>query len=128
MFGDSSSSSQPAQELKLQADISLETTRIWLGKLGWTYSRDKKGYVDGHEREDVEYREKDILPRWQEIWVTLREWLDELEIQKSQLPWGIKRRILVTHDETTFNANDGNLYFWKKNGTRSLKSKSKGKA
>src|SRR5215467_14158968 len=45
--------------------ISIPTATRWLGKLGWIYSRDKKGYVDGHEREDVvEYREKIFIPRW----------------------------------------------------------------
>jgi hypothetical protein len=45
--------------------ISIRTAIRWLGKLGWIYSRDKKGYVDGHEREDVvEYREKIFIPRW----------------------------------------------------------------
>jgi len=45
--------------------ISLSTAKRWLGTLGWIYSRDGKGYVDGHEREDVEkYRETVFIPRW----------------------------------------------------------------
>jgi hypothetical protein len=45
--------------------ISLSTAKRWLGKLGWIYSRDGKGYVDGHEREDVvKYRETVFIPRW----------------------------------------------------------------
>jgi hypothetical protein len=39
----------------------------------------------------------------------------------------MKRRILVTHDESTFNANDSTSYSWKKAGTEWLKPKSKGK-
>jgi predicted transcriptional regulator len=45
--------------------ISLTTAKRWLGKLGWIYSRDGKGYVDGHEREDVvQYRETVFIPHW----------------------------------------------------------------
>src|SRR3954471_8045571 len=43
--------------------ISTATASRWLAKLGWIYGRNKKGYVDGHEREDVvEYRMKIFLP------------------------------------------------------------------
>ena len=39
--------------------ISFNTARKWLARLGWIWGRDRKGYVDGHERGDVvDYREK----------------------------------------------------------------------
>ena len=39
--------------------ISTRTACRWLGRMGWMYGRNKKGYCDGHERADVvEYREK----------------------------------------------------------------------
>jgi len=35
-----------------------------LDQLGWIYGRNKKGYVDGHEREDfVQYRQEVFCPR-----------------------------------------------------------------
>jgi hypothetical protein len=37
------------------------------------------------------------------------------------------RRHLVTHDESTFDANDSKSYSWMKAGTEWLKPKSKGK-
>jgi hypothetical protein len=44
--------------------ISDRTARRWFLKLGWIYGRNKKGYCDGHEREDVvEYRNKVFCPR-----------------------------------------------------------------
>jgi hypothetical protein len=44
--------------------ISDRTARRWFVKLGWIYGRNKKGYCDGHEREDVvEYRDKVFCPR-----------------------------------------------------------------
>ncbi|KAG0135508.1 hypothetical protein HOY82DRAFT_600340 [Tuber indicum] len=108
--------------------IGLRTAQRWLGKMGLVYGRDKKGYVDGHEWEDVvAYRQNVFLPAWQRIVKTLREYDDGGEIQKDQLPWGTKRRILVTHDESAFNANDDNQYSWKVKGTEWLKPKGKGK-
>jgi transposase len=50
-----------------------------------------------------------------------------VEIPKPRLPYGEPWRLLVTHDESTFNANDDNPYSWKKKGTQKLKSKSRGK-
>ena len=39
--------------------ISVRTAQRWLAKYGWIYARNKKGYTDGHEREDVgQYRDQ----------------------------------------------------------------------
>jgi len=44
--------------------ILTRTACRWLGRMGWVYGRNKKGYCDGHERPDVvEYREKVFSPR-----------------------------------------------------------------
>jgi hypothetical protein len=44
--------------------ISERTACRWMARMGWVYSRNKKGYCDGHERQDVvEYREKVFCPR-----------------------------------------------------------------
>ena len=127
--------------------ITERTANRWLLRLGWVYQRNKKGYCDGHERQDiVEYREKVFCPRmkvssrqWlflryfklillQEIFKTLREFDDSGEILLDHpLPPNTKRRHLVTHDESTFNANDSTSYSWKKAGTEWLKPKSRGK-
>ena len=46
--------------------IALQTAQRWLGKMGLVYGRDKKGYVDGHKREDVVvYRQNVFWPKWQ---------------------------------------------------------------
>lgn len=109
-----------------ESGISDRTARRWLTKLGWIYSRDKKGYVDGHEREDVvKYRNEVFLPKMKAIEESLVEYTEEGEIEK-QYPYG-PRRILVTHDESTFNANDDQKSHWKPKGIEPLKSKSKGK-
>jgi hypothetical protein len=47
-----------------KTNISERTAQRWLIKLGWLYGRNKKGYCDGHEREDVvRYREEVFCPR-----------------------------------------------------------------
>lgn len=109
-----------------EGKISRRTAHRWLAKLGWIYSRDKKGYVDGHEREDViAYRNNVFLPRMSALEPYLIEFDENGEIPKTY-PDG-PQKILVTHDETTFSANDDKNYHWKKKGVEPLKSKSKGK-
>lgn len=50
----------------------------------------------------------------------------EIPLQTPLLP-EMPRRHLVTHDESTFDANDSKSYSWMKAGTEWLKPKSKGK-
>ena len=58
----------------------------------------------------------------------MREYDDAVEIAfQPPLPSNTRRRHLVTHDESTFNANDSASFSWKKEGTEWLKPKSKGK-
>ncbi len=53
----------PAVDIQGTKPISLRTASRWLIKMGWTYSRTKKGvYFDGHERDDVrKYRDEEFL-------------------------------------------------------------------
>jgi len=45
--------------------VSTRTAQRWFAQCGWIYSRNKKGYIDGHEREDVvQYREEVFIPRF----------------------------------------------------------------
>jgi hypothetical protein len=47
-----------------RSGICTKTAQRWLTKLGWIFGRNKKGYCDGHEREDVvEYRQKVFCPK-----------------------------------------------------------------
>ena len=105
--------------------ISTRTAQRWFAQCGWIYSRNKKGYIDGHKREDVvQYREEVFIPRFRSILPTLREYDDDLEVIKPEA--GGRRRVLVTHDESTFNANDGGTYAWKPKGTEWLRPKGRG--
>ena len=109
--------------------ISTRTAQRWLAKMGWVYSQNRKGYVDGHEREDVvQYRNETFIPRVMAVKPLLREYIDEVELEKDVLDQpDPRRRVLVTHDESTFNANDGKTHSWKPAGKQWLAAKSKGK-
>jgi len=89
----------------------------------------KKGvYVDGHERKDVvEYR-KVFLEEWTKA---SRRFVVFKEDGTWELPPGLlqgeKPLVLVTHDESTFNANDGKRKMWMEDGKQPLRPKGKGK-
>jgi hypothetical protein len=91
--------------------------------MGFTYQDAKKDvYFDGHEREDVvKYREEVFLKAWQEH---SRRFVIFKEDGSWEKPHGLrpneKPLVLVTHDESTFNANDGKHRFWAKKGEQPL--------
>jgi hypothetical protein len=106
------------------------TARRWLEKLRFSWRRVQKGiYVDGHERADVvQYRQEVFLPAFEEIRPFLVTWGEEGRIVMSQnLPPGQKPLVVVTHDESTFNANDGKRELWMEDGKQSLRPKARGK-
>ena len=110
--------------------IRARTARRWLKKLGIVHGRYTKGvYFDGHEREDVvRYRNEVFLPLWrqhQRRFVTFEEdgsWKPPLGLLEGEKPL-----VFITHDESTFNANDGKRQGWMVQGRQPLKPKSKGK-
>ncbi|KAF8436732.1 hypothetical protein BGX38DRAFT_1332954 [Terfezia claveryi] len=77
----------------------------------------RKGvYVDGHEWDDiVVYRQNIFLPQIEEIQSSLRQWDKDGNIIPTCLTPEEKEKILVTHNESTFNANDGKRQMWVKN-------------
>ncbi|KAL5504652.1 hypothetical protein ACEPAH_7315 [Sanghuangporus vaninii] len=92
--------------LNRKKEISLRTATKWMNVMGFRYRRTPSGmYVDGHEREDVvKYRQEHFLPLWQ-------EYEKEMALgdpEKAMRP----RLILVTHDESTFYANDQRKLRW----------------
>ncbi|KAA8907992.1 hypothetical protein FN846DRAFT_754691, partial [Sphaerosporella brunnea] len=110
--------------------VRVRTARRWLKKLGLVFGRYTKGvYVDGHEREDVVfYRQNVFLPRWNYL---QRRLVIFDENGNWKLPPGLKEGerplVLVTHDESTFNANDGKRQGWMTKGHQPLRPKNKGK-
>lgn len=90
--------------------ISLSTARNWLLKeLGWVRSRRKQGlYKDGHEREDVVQYRKEFVEKMKDIERRRIKHKDD----RPHLEEGEKPLIFYTHDEATFQSNDGTRYVY----------------
>lgn len=135
---DDDSRSHPANKTKssLPAYTRLSITerqiRRWLHKLGYSWKDIRKGvYIDGHEREDVVQYRKGFVRRMSEIYksgllVKVDTETGELLMPKD-VPVGKKPIMLFTHDESTFNANDGIRSAWLLKGHQILRPKARGK-
>lgn len=121
------------QENPARLTPRARTARRWLKKMGLHYGRFGKGvYFDGHEREDViEYRQNVFIPRWQTLRTRFCSFHPETMEWTHSIPDptepGRKPIIFVTHDESTFNANDGTQYGWFENKKVPIRPKGKGK-
>ncbi|KAJ6589656.1 hypothetical protein B0H19DRAFT_1304072, partial [Mycena capillaripes] len=102
--------------------ISVWTARRWLKRLDWRYGHRRNGmYIDGHEREDVVAYRTEFVKRWLEEYEP-RMWAYDNDGNAVQAPEGYVlegkykgqpfRIILVTHDESTFYANDRRKTGW----------------
>lgn len=98
--------------------IHERTACRWLKKLSWRYTCKKKGmYVDGHERADVvEYR-KGFVERWKEYEKRFLTFDNDGQPSNTLVGFPVPqvgrfRIILVTHDESTFYANDRRKSKW----------------
>ena len=109
--------------------IRARTARRWLNKMGFSYGTVRKGvYVDGHEREDVkDYRNNVFLPKWRELSERFVQFDENGVWKKPDLPEGVSPLVLVTHDESTFNANDGRRKAWMEKGKQQIRPKGQGK-
>ena len=98
--------------------ISIRTAQRWLWKLDWRYGKKKKGmYVDGHEREDVIEYWKSFVQRWGEYEKRMVTYDNNGNTNPPPNGFDVPqtgrfRLILVTHDESTFYANDRCKNFW----------------
>lgn len=100
--------------------ISERSGRKWLKKFQWRYSRKKNGmYIDGHEREDVvAYRQKFVgrflthyAPRMY-TWDNAGNEAKPVGFNSPDIRNGRFRLIAVTHDKSTFYANDERKTQW----------------
>ena len=121
----------------IQDTLSSRTAAKWLKELGYTYRDVRKGvYKDGHEREDlVQYRQQCFLPALEALKPRMVRWElvtgdngEELRmVYPTALPSGERPIVLIVHDESTFNANDGRSKIWIKDDNIPLRKKSRGK-
>src|SRR5438128_4161038 len=133
--------------------ISEKTAKRWLKKLGFVFSRFTKGiYFDGHERSDVVEFCKKFLEDMTELSIIIllhRNICSEinflyfsryqkmmpvftgnqLEIRTDpELNEFEHLHILVTHDESTFDSNDGRREGWHPRNEQPLRKKSRGRS
>lgn len=111
-------------------DISERTARNWLHKLHFDYDEYRTGssYVDGHERRDVvDYRNQFVTSM--EEWQRRMEHYEGDQMEKVVSPaLGANERkvVLVTQDESIFQAHDGKRIIWQEKTRKDLRPKGEG--
>ncbi|KIJ42627.1 hypothetical protein M422DRAFT_254072 [Sphaerobolus stellatus SS14] len=97
--------------------ISIWTARRWLKQLEWRYGKTKNGmYIDGHQREDVVAYRKGFLECWKEYEKRMILYDNDGNIISTPNGPAVTevryKLILVTHDESTYYANDCHKTKW----------------
>ena len=122
----------PRIHMKATRGVSLSTARRWLHREGFRFTEHRKAlYFDGHERPDVvEYRQNRFIPQIKEYRRRLVEYVVggvEKESAKPVENFVERRLVLVSHDESTFQANDGKKMSWVHEKEHALKKKGAGR-
>ncbi|KIO24591.1 hypothetical protein M407DRAFT_76769, partial [Tulasnella calospora MUT 4182] len=93
--------------------ISERTAHNWLHVMEYRYGKERKGqYVDGHERSDVvKYRQDVFLVKWLDLEERMVVFGKEGEIVSQPDPT-LSRIVPITHDKSTFYANDQRKTRW----------------
>ena len=122
----------PSSDLppNLPRSIGVRTATRWLRRLGFRPTSHKKGaYVDGHERDDVVAHRKEFL----EDMKTLREThlpppppSDERAATPPPNAEFLKQLIVIYHDESIFNTNEGQKWAWATGDQPIIQPKTKG--
>ena len=99
-------------QLGREKPITMRTASTWMHAMGYRYGKGPTGmYIDGHERQDVvEYRQNVFLPLWAKLEECMVLPFSDETVPSSSRPEG--SYILVTHDESTFYANDQHKAYW----------------
>ena len=116
-------------DANLPRRISVRTATQWLHHLGLRPQSHKKGaYVDGHEREDVVKSCREFL---QQICHLKDTHLPPppCSDERAVTPADAKKRkkmVLIYHDESIFNVNEGQPWMWATEDTPIIQPKTKG--
>lgn len=121
----------PRIHMKVGKGISVSTARRWLQGEGFKYTLHKKAiYYDGHDRADViEDRQERFLPAMAGYRQQLVEYQmgDPSEEILKPLPPGVRKLVLLAHDESTCTANDGPKASWVMEGEQPILKKGAGR-
>ncbi|THU79841.1 hypothetical protein K435DRAFT_696926 [Dendrothele bispora CBS 962.96] len=96
-----------------KATISLRTGQRWLKAMEWRFGQKPNGqFKDGHEREDVKRYQEGFCKRWLEYEKRMVLYDNDGKIESWPTAFPVPqgrfrfRLVPVTHDESTFYAND----------------------
>ena len=110
--------------------ISVRTANRWLHNLGFTPKSHKKGsYVDGHERKDAVKSHEEFLRDISDLKKSHKpappcsEEMAAIPAADSEFQ---KQLVLIYHDESIFNTNEGQSWMWATDDTPILQPKTKG--
>jgi len=114
----------------IEKAITSRTGSRWLKKLRFKWNEVKKGvYNDGHERGNVVAYHNDIfLSFLKSVESRLMSWDEDLSpVPSMDVLYGDEQSlIIVTHDECTFNANDGKRCIWTHEDHNLIRKKGRG--
>ena len=121
--------------------ISLCTAIRWLHNLGFKPISHKKGtYIDGHEREDVvKHRDKYLTtlhtlqqptPHWSRWLFNISRAIslsaNRPSTSASASAPTYKKLVMIYHDESIFNTNEGQTWMWGTDNNPAILPKTKG--
>ncbi|TFY69697.1 hypothetical protein EVJ58_g265 [Rhodofomes roseus] len=113
--------------------FSLSTMHCVMLREGFTFSMHKKVlYYDGHERPDVVHdRQHRFIPEIQLLRSCMVQYVvgdvtHKVEVNNLEQDAG-PRLVLVAHDESTAQANDGQKWSWILDGEQPIKKKGQGR-
>ena len=114
----------------LLRSITVMTATRWLHRLGFRPTSHKKGpYVDGHERDDVVTYQKKFLSEmntFRESHLPAPPPSDERALTPPSDAEFCKRLVLIYHDESIFNTNEGQKWAWTTGEEPIIQPKTKG--
>ena len=121
----------PRIHMKAIRGVSLSTARRWVHREGFRFTEHRKSlYFDGHEQPDVvEYQQNSFIPQIKEYRRRLVEYaVGEVAKEKEKVVGNLveRRLVLVSHDESTVQANDGKKMSWVHEKEHALKKKGAG--
>ncbi|KAG2210685.1 hypothetical protein INT45_003996 [Circinella minor] len=120
------------EELRIPGTISHTTLWRFMHEWGYVYRKNNKDiYYDGHDRADVvKYRQAwaKRMMQYRERMETYKSDAVETVIEPALLASAQKKLVLVTHNESTFYANDGKQTLWLQEGETVLRNKSPGQS
>ena len=122
----------PRIRMKAVRGVSLRTARRWLHREGFRFTEHRKAlYFDGHKRPDVvDYRQNVFIPEMKRHRRRIVEYVvgDVGKEKEKPAENHVERRlILVSHDESTTQANDGKKKSWVHENEHALKKKGVGR-